>query len=181
MSTWISKKNTRWQLDKRCAHLAGMLPAVLFMSVLLIMMISGCDQNPRDIRMGEQECDHCRMMISEEQFVAQLITKQGRHYAFDAIECMAAFESGGAAQELDIHSLWVSHFNNPGTWLPAKEARYLQSEELRSPMAVNISAYTDREEADLQQEAYSGRVLTWELVKEVVREVWSGEYSHAHR
>ena len=157
------------------------LKPVLMACVLLL--IAACDRGPQEIRIGQQECDHCRMMISQEQFAAQLITQQGRQYAFDAIECMAAFVDSGDGTELDIHSLWVPDFHDPGNWMEAETAWYLQSDDLRSPMALNFSAYTDEGTARSQQSEFGGRVVRWMEVRDIVRESWSGGahgHNHSH-
>ncbi len=152
---------------------------ILFISILSLMLFAvGCEQGPQEIRIGEQECDHCRMMISQEQFAAQLVTRQGRQYAFDAIECMAAFRDSRAARDLEIQSLWVPDFNRPENWLEADKAHFLQSDQLRSPMALNFSAYSGQEEARRQQEEFGGRTLGWSEVQSIVRESWSGDRQH---
>ena len=150
----------------------------------VLLLAAACDRGPQDIRIGQQECDHCRMMISQEQFAAQLITQQGRQYAFDAIECMAAYVDGSAGRELEIHSLWVPDFQGPGNWISAESAWYLQSDGLRSPMALNFSAYTDESSARRQQAEFGGQVIRWMKVRDIVRESWSGGshgHNHGHR
>lgn len=142
----------------------------------MFLILSGCDSGPQKIRMGEQECDHCRMMISQEQFAAQLITEQGRQYAFDAIECLAAYQDSRSAQELEIDGIWVPDFDSPGNWLPAEEAVYLQSNQLRSPMALNFSAYADNESAMKKQSEFGGKILNWNEVKSIVRREWTGHH-----
>ncbi len=154
-------------------------PVLLAASVALLIV--ACDRGPQEIRIGQQECDHCRMMISQEHFAAQLITEQGRQYAFDAIECMAAFVDGSAGGELDIHSLWVPDFHDPGNWIAAESAWYVQSDGLRSPMALNFSAYTDESTARSQQAEFGGQVVRWTEVQAIVRESWSGgSHGHSH-
>ncbi len=139
----------------------------------IVLVLAACEPGPQDIRIGEQECDHCRMMISDERFASQLVTEKGRQYAFDAIECMAAFVDGGEGQSIDIHSLWVPDFERPGEWLVAEEAYYLQSDELRSPMALNFSAYETEDKAEQQQNRFSGSVMDWHELGGKVHEAWS--------
>ncbi len=153
-----------------------MMPAILF---LFAVVLTACEQGPRDIRMGEQECAHCRMMISDERFAAQLVTEQGRQYAFDAVECLAAYVKDGDGQDLDIAGKWVPDFNRVGEWLVAGEAIYLQSDELRSPMALNFSAYAGRRDAQERQDEFGGDVLDWQELKQIVHREWSGgQYQH---
>ena len=150
----------------------------VMLAAAVLMIITACNPGPQDIRIGQQECDHCRMIISQEQFAAQLVTSEGRQYAFDAIECMAAFVNSSNAEEMDIHSLWVPDFLAPGRWLPAGGAWYLQSEKLRSPMALNFSAYASEQAVREQQASFGGPVLNWEEVQSIVRQRWSGGHHH---
>lgn len=146
--------------------------------VTVLLLVAACERGPQNIRIGQQECDHCRMMISQEQFAAQLITQQGRQYVFDAIECMAAFVDSDEGRERDIHSLWVPDFQNPDTWIAAESALYLQSDGLRSPMALNFSAYASEDKALSQLSEFGGQVVRWVDVRLIVRESWYGETHH---
>lgn len=146
----------------------------IFLMTALLIGLSGCEQGPRDIRIGEQECDHCRMMVSDERFASQLITGQGRQFAFDSIECLAAYVNDGDGQELDIAGLWVPDFDHRGEWRAAEKAVYLQSDELRSPMALNFSAYADHQTAEDRVDEFGGHILDWQGVQRIVQEEWSG-------
>lgn len=119
--------------------------------------------------MGEEECAHCNMMISDQQFASQLVTSTGRHYSFDAIECMAAYT---ADFDGEIHSLWVRDYYEYEEWIDATQATFVQSDEIPSPMSVNISAYKDREDAQQQVED----VIDWEDVKRLVADQWGNRH-----
>ena len=142
---------------------------ILFLFTLMLLLFASCNPEPQQIRMGEEECAHCSMMINDEQFAAQLVATTGRHYNFDAIECMAAFVDGFDG---DIHSLWVHDYFEPGEWIDATQATYLHSDQLRSPMSVNISAYRQAQQAGQNQAEYDGNLLDWDEVKVLVREKW---------
>src|SRR5690606_41785263 len=45
----------------------------------------------RSIVIGEDLCVFCEMLISDPRYPAQLVTKTGKAYKFDSIECMIAF------------------------------------------------------------------------------------------
>jgi copper chaperone NosL len=147
----------------------------------MALLLAACADGPRDIEVGAEECAHCRMIVSEERFAAQLRTEQGRSYVFDSIECMAEFiQDAAATDETTIRGTWVTDFDRPGTWLPAGEAAYLRSPQLRSPMGLNLSAYARPEDARIQQVELGGEVLTWSQVGEVVAGVRvAGGGSHA--
>lgn len=142
--------------------------------LLTALFMAGCSDGPRDVRIGEEECAHCRMTVSEAPFAAQLRTQQGRTHAFDSIECLAEY----VVQNDEPHGMWVTDFTSPGNWITVEEAVYLQSPNLRSPMGMNLSAYATAEAADSHQQQYEGDILDWNDVLERVQ--MRGGHGHGH-
>lgn len=119
-------------------RVAGTTVAALVVALLL----SGCSApKPAKVVIGQDSCAMCNMVISDARFATQVVTKTGKAYKFDSIECMVAFLVDGTVPKDQIHSAWVSDYLNPGTWLKAEDARYLQSVKVRSPMGLNLSAF----------------------------------------
>ncbi|MEX1211935.1 MAG: nitrous oxide reductase accessory protein NosL [Balneolaceae bacterium] len=139
--------------------------------LLFVLILSGCTQGPRELSMGEEECAHCRMMLSESAYASQVVMNRGRSFPFDSIECMVAFWVTHIEPE-SIHSVWVPDFRNEDVWLDATTAVYLQSETMRSPMGLSLSAYDSEESARLQMEESGGRLLSWEELQELVAVEW---------
>jgi copper chaperone NosL len=137
---------------------------------LALAPLAGCRaRGPRAIRLGEEECAHCRMRISDERFPAQLASDRGRNWVFDSVECLVAWAEEGSELPRDrIAGWWVTDFENPGSWLGAAGATYLRSDELRSPMGLGLSAYADAPAARAQQGAHGGDVLDWDGVRALV-------------
>jgi copper chaperone NosL len=148
--------------------------------VSMTMLLGACAQGPRDVEIGLEECAHCRMIVSEERFAAQLRTEQGRSHVFDAIECMADFVAG--ASDTEIRALWVTDFTTPGLWVPVDEAYFLRSDQLRSPMGMGLSAYLAEADARSHYSEYGGEVLRWAEVLTAVanRGVAGAGHSHVH-
>jgi len=140
--------------------------------LLLAGLLAACEPAPRDLNFGSDECAHCRMLITEKEFASQLINRQGRVFPFDSIECMAAFEQEMASSE-DIHSRWVPDFAAAGIgWLRVEQATILQSETLRSPMGIHLSAYASRAEAEQFAREYGGSIRSWDEILQLVAEEW---------
>jgi copper chaperone NosL len=161
--------------------------------------LAGCRaEGPRAIRIGEEECAHCRMRISDERFAAQLASDRGRSWAFDSVECLVEWTLEESELPRDrIAGWWVTDFENPGSWLDAARATYLRSDALRSPMGLGLSAWADAPAARAQQGAHGGDVLDWDEVRALVASTTvrgghggmrggagagpgSGERSHGH-
>jgi copper chaperone NosL len=139
--------------------------------LISLILITGCEPKPQPIHFGSDQCDYCRMMITEQEFASQAVNMQGRAFKFDSVECMAAFDLTAENQE-NIHSLWVPDFQNRGEWIEAKSAVYLHSETLRSPMGLFLSAYADRASATPILEEYGGEIVDYNRVKEIVEAAW---------
>jgi copper chaperone NosL len=58
-------------------------------------------------------------------------------------------------------NLYVTDFAKPNTLIDARAAVYLQSPNLPSPMAKNLSAFKDRNELEAVKLKYTGTTLTW--------------------
>jgi copper chaperone NosL len=87
------------------------------------------------------------MIISDQRFGCQLVTRKGRVFKFDDLCCMHDFVKTGAVPEADILQRYVSDFNRPNHFIPAERAFFLRR-AMRSPMASNTPAFgstADRE------------------------------------
>ena len=65
---------------------------------------------------------------------------------------------------LRIFFILVSDLLNPTSLINAKEATYLISEELKSPMGENLSAFKNKEVI-----SYKGNIYNWKSIKEQIR------------
>ncbi len=84
--------------------------------LMTVILITGCEPKPQPIHFGSDQCDYCRMMITEQDFASQAVNNQGRAFKFDSVECMAAFDLTAENRD-NIHSLWVPDFLNREEWL----------------------------------------------------------------
>jgi copper chaperone NosL len=126
----------------------------------LLLLATACSQEPAEIHYGSDECAHCKMMITDDQFASQIVTEKGKAYKFDAIECMAAYQRE-RGNELENAKLYVSNYNVGGTWLNAKEAQFVKSEVVNSPMGESLLAFPSEKEAREHVAEKSGTLLKW--------------------
>ena len=144
---------------------------ILITFVALLFPLSACEPKPQEINYGGDQCEYCRMMITEPEFGSQALNHQGRSYKFDSVECMTAFNITTEEPE-NIHSLWVPNFLNRDEWLQASSAVYLHSETLRSPMGLFLSAYSNDESAQSMKQEYGGRIVSYDQVRKIVKDAW---------
>ncbi|MBI4597641.1 MAG: nitrous oxide reductase accessory protein NosL [Candidatus Omnitrophica bacterium] len=128
----------------------------------LSVMVLGCggpalDAPPR-IRIGEDACATCHMIISEARFSASVTLADGTRAHFDDIGCLTR----GLPQRQQIPMrIWV-HAYQAQQWLPAHAAVFVESREMATPMGGGIVALSTLEEAQQLASATHGRVRTFQ-------------------
>lgn len=135
----------------------------IFFLLMLPIMLAACSQKPVDIHYGNDECVYCKMMITDRQFATQIVTEKGKAYKFDSIECLVAYHRENS-EELQNAALWVSSYDNPGKWLKAKDAQYVKSEVVNSPMGAALLAFSSKRAAKKHLEEKPGELLLWSEV-----------------
>ncbi|HCN04181.1 MAG TPA: hypothetical protein DIS79_01055 [Bacteroidetes bacterium] len=135
----------------------------------VIILMSGCGSpEPRAITYGQEDCHSCKMRITDRKFGAELVTSTGKTYVFDAPECMlGSVRSGKPVSKDNIHSLWVTDFVRPGTLINAQTAFYLESEMIRSPMGMNVAAFSIASDRDRAALSFPGSARNYDAVYEL--------------
>ncbi len=123
----------------------------------LALLVASCSSGPKEIHYGEDECAHCKMMIMDASFASQIVTKTGKAYKFDAIECMAAFIQE-KPQNREDNTFWVSDFNTD-EWLEVNEAVFVKSDVIKSPMGMGLLAFDSKEDAQKHIDQYAGEII----------------------
>jgi copper chaperone NosL len=109
------------------------------------------------------------MGLADDRHGAEAVTRTGKVYTFDSIECLARFlDSEGADQP--VHSVWVTDFADFPNLIPAESAHYLVSETLPSPMGMGLTAFGRMADRDGAVNSFGGDALDWEQVRTLVRD-----------
>lgn len=137
----------------------------LFFFTLIILILSGCARQPEPIEYGNDVCDFCRMNITDNKFAAELITKKGKVYKFDSIECLFQFKQNAIEDKDNIHSEWVNDFSNPGVLINLKSSFFLKSDVFRSPMGMNVLSFSSEEKLNEIKIKFGGEVLNYYQVE----------------
>lgn len=132
--------------------------------VSALLLLVACSQKPGTIHYGSDECAHCKMMITDNRFASQLVTKTGKVIKFDAIECMAAY-AGNHKSQVESAKMWVSNFDNPGHWIELHQALFIKSEVIKSPMGESLLALESEQAAKTHLQQYDGQVVKWKDIK----------------
>lgn len=132
------------------------------------LLISACAPQPRPIEYGADGCAYCMMTIVDNQHAAEAVTKKGRVYKFDAIECMVNYTM--THPETEMAFLLVNPYTQPGELVAAKESTFLISPNLPSPMGAFLSAFPSRNAAMEMQREVEGELYDWEELRAYFQE-----------
>ncbi|MCM2272422.1 MAG: nitrous oxide reductase accessory protein NosL [candidate division Zixibacteria bacterium] len=146
---------------------------VLSLLIVLFFALGGCSASgPTPIIYGTDLCDYCDMTIADKAFGSELVTKKGKVFKFDSIECLAAAEAVGDHAASEIDSRWVTDFHNAGIFLNSESALLVASDRQKSPMGVGLVAVADRSRADQLIAAKGGKLVNWEETMQLVVVTW---------
>lgn len=130
-------------------------------------LLSACAADSVPIRYGTDTCAHCRMVIADPRFGAELVSAKGKAHTFDAIECLAAYLDDHPADGGTV--LWVTDYEHPPRFLHAQTAVFLHSAQVRSPMGANLAAFHPGSNRTALVRRYGGEALAWREVRRLVR------------
>jgi copper chaperone NosL len=152
---------------------------LFLLTALLMLLVAGCGgapslDEPPQIAYGEQECDHCRMLISDARYAAAYMTEAGEARRFDDIGDMLLYHS---EHEEDVYLFWVHDFDSK-TWVKADEAFFVVSDAITSPMGHGIAAHNSREAAEAMATSLDGSVVTFAQLMDQAK---AGELAPAHQ
>ena len=132
--------------------------------VVSLLFILSCSVEPEKINYGSDACHFCQMTIVDKQHAAQYVTSKGKQFKFDAVECMLNEFAESTTDNIDV--ILVADYGNPGSMTDAKNATYLISPEIKSPMGAFLSAFSNEEIATKTLKENSGKLYTWTSIKE---------------
>jgi copper chaperone NosL len=134
-------------------------------SIAVLLFIVSCNTKPQPFAYGKDSCDDCKMTIMDPKFGGEIITKKGRIFKFDDAHCLINFIKGGTVKESDIAQTVFIDYENNSNFLDVKSARFVVSDQLKSPMNSNAAAFSSAEKAKKKASATSGTVKTWKDLK----------------
>lgn len=130
---------------------------LLFFSLVLVFI--SCSIEPSKIVYGQDACHFCKMTIVEETHAAQIVTKKGKAFKYDAIECLLNdFENH---EKEDIALYLVTDYLTPQKLIDAKTATFLISKSIQSPMGANLSAFENKNDAGEYAKNEQDKIFDW--------------------
>ena len=139
----------------------------LFITLFAIsacVLVQSCSVEKKDIDYGNVHCYHCDMTVIDKSHSAEYVTKKGRAYFFDAVECMI-MKLNDANNEYLMRYILVSDYEHPGNLIDAKVATYVICKKIKSPMGRNLSAFSSKASAIKLSSELEGAIFNWEEIK----------------
>jgi copper chaperone NosL len=140
-----------------------------FVAACLFAVAVGCsgatEDRPPSLRLGEEACDHCRMLINEERFAAALVTADGETRKFDEIGCLLEYQ---AANNASVRRYWVRCYRS-SQWLDAQQAFFVYSQQLHTPMGCGLAAVPTVAEARELADELRGRIVRFDELPKVLK------------
>lgn len=127
--------------------------------ITLLLLFFGCQVKPQAIDYGNDGCHFCKMTIVDKVHAAEIVTKKGKIYKFDAAECMINFMKEFDSSEIAL--FLTNNYSEPEKLIDATKATFLISENIPSPMGGYISAFKTKELAIKTQSDKGGVIYTW--------------------
>ena len=112
-----------------------------------MLSLAACaEKGPQEITIGKDQCDNCKMTISEPKYATQLLTEKGRVYKFDDIACLRDYEATNP-ENTGNATVYVADFPS-GKFVESSTATFIKGGQIISPMGGNTQAYSDKAAAE---------------------------------
>lgn len=158
-----------------------------FSVVLVAIVLLSCgastltaDTSP-EILYGEDICNQCGMIISDERFAAGLVVEltpgEYEHRVFDDIGGMLAYQMENG--DLEIVKYYVHDYNSR-EWLDAKNAFFVWSEAIHTPMGFGLAACAQRAEAEALAQEWNGALFTFSDLQKELIDLTAASEAHEH-
>lgn len=143
-----------WELIRRRA--SATFPGLF---VVLAIFLNACTAKVEPIRLGVDQCDHCRMQIVDSRFGAELITEHGRIYKFDSVKCMRRFVTKSSEK---AKSMYVVDYFHPEKLISVTDAFFLEGSTVNGPMGPDAVPSADKDALEKLKASSSGEIINWE-------------------
>jgi len=134
-------------------------------SLMFLITLLACSTEPQPLLFGKDGCYACKMTLMDKKFGAEVVTKKGKVFKFDDVNCMINYLNSGAVEERDIAHRLVIDFAHPEKLIPVEHAFFLRSDNIKTPMASQVAAFESKEDFDVIKRELNGIYMVWgELV-----------------
>jgi copper chaperone NosL len=134
-----------------------------FIVILSLLFLAACGIEPKPIDYGKEACVYCKMTIVDQQHAAEIVSKKGKVFKYDAIECMLKDEENNNTDYVALYL--VMDYKNPNNFINATDASYLVCNKIPSPMGANLSAFASKDMAQIEAGVNEFTLYTWSTIR----------------
>lgn len=131
-----------------------------YLALALLLLFISCNVSPQAIDYGNDGCHFCKMTIVDKVHAAEVVTKKGKVYKFDASECMINFMKEFNTNDIELYL--SNNYTEPEALIDATKATFLISENIPSPMGAFLSAFKNENDAKKTKSEKGGELYSWE-------------------
>ncbi len=130
-------------------------------ATLFVLFVSSCSTNPEPMIYGTDICHFCKMTLMDNKFGAELVTKKGKVYKFDDMNCFLNFYNSGSENMEDFKYKLVIDYAIPGKLIDATSGFYLKSTAIHSPMNGQVAAFESMASMTTFKKEWKAIFLGW--------------------
>ena len=133
-----------------------------YLLLTALLMFFACSKDseikPVDINYGQDICAACSMIISEKQYSAQYVLSDGSVKKFDDIGCIIEHLKQTKNEAGKVSAIFVRDYST-NNWINIKNAHFLKSKNISTPMGHGIVAFLNQEDLKNIQTEIEGEYL----------------------
>lgn len=118
----------------------------IILTVSFLALAACAKSGPQEISLGKDQCENCKMSITDAKYATQLVTEKGRNYKFDDISCMQSYATSNPDKSKNA-TTYVADFPS-GEFFDSSTATFINGGTIKSPMGGNTQAYKNKTAAE---------------------------------
>lgn len=126
---------------------------------LFLFALASCSVKPEPLNYGKDGCYTCKMTLVDKKFGGEILTKKGKVYKFDDVNCLVGFYKSGIEPADNVHSILFTDFANENSLIDATTSNFLVSDKLRTPMGSGVAVFSTTTQPPSELE---GKVEIWD-------------------
>lgn len=136
---------------------------------VFMVLVQACSVKPEPLVYGKDMCHACKMTLVDPKFGAEILTKKGKVYKFDDVNCMVGFYSSDYEERDNIQQILVADFATENKLVDVTTVYFVRADAIRSPMASGVAAFSSQEELSSFNKEWNGELLIWDEVVQKVK------------
>jgi copper chaperone NosL len=136
------------------------IPPALILSLALFFFMS-CNSTPAPLVPGKDNCQFCKMTISDTRFGAEIITDKGKILKFDDPQCALSFLHSADDHSSSFRKIYFTNFSGGHELIDSKNVLLLKTATLKAPMGGDFACFNNIDSLKKVMNEYAGTISYW--------------------